>query len=65
MYLKTSEKSITKSFSFSIEKDLSALGLASQADLEKTEVKIELLADIDMLLIVEKGFRGRICHAIH
>ena len=26
---------------------------------------IELLTDIDILLIVKKGIRGRICHAIH
>ena len=33
----------------------------------KTKVKSYLLADIDMLLIlmVEKGIRGRTCHAIH
>ena len=31
----------------------------------KTEVKLELLTDVDMLLMVEKGIRGRICHAIY
>ena len=30
-----------------------------------TEVKLELLTDIDMLLMVEKGIRCGICHAIH
>ena len=31
-----------------------------------TEVKLELLSDIDdMLLMVENGIRGGICHAIH
>ena len=44
---------------------LSALGLAWKACLKKTEIKLELLTDIDMLLMVEKGIRGRICHAIH
>ena len=29
------------------------------------EIKSELLADVDMLLMVEKGIRGGICHAIH
>ena len=29
--------------------------------LKKTEVQFELLTDIDMLLMVEKGIRGRIC----
>ena len=44
---------------------LSRPGLAWQACLKKTEVKLELLTDVDMLLIVEKGIRGRISHAIH
>ena len=46
-------------------KFLSAPGLAWQAALKRTEVKSELLTDIDMLLMVEKGIRGEICHAIH
>ena len=44
---------------------LSAPGLAWQACLKKTKVELELLTDIDMLLMVEKGTRGRICQAIH
>ena len=44
---------------------LSAPGLAWQACLQKTEVKSELLTNIDMLLMVEKRIRGGICHAIH
>ena len=40
-------------------------GLAWLACLTKTEVGLELLTDIDMLLMVEKGIRGGICHAIH
>ena len=43
----------------------SALGLAWQAFLKKTKVNLELLTDIDMLLMVEKGIRGGICQAIH
>ena len=38
--------------------------LAWQASLKKTKVKLDLLTDIDMLLMVEKSTRGRICHAI-
>ena len=44
---------------------LSAPGLAWQACLKKTKIELELLTDIDILLIVEKGTRGRICQAIH
>ena len=44
---------------------LSATGLAWQACLKKTGLRLELLTNIDMLLIVEKGMRGGICHTIH
>ena len=44
---------------------LSAPGLAWQAYLRKTEFRLELLIDVDMLLMVEKGIRGRLCHAIY
>ena len=43
---------------------LSAPGLAWQGCLKKTEVELELIADPDMLLMVEKGIRGGICLAI-
>ena len=39
--------------------------MAWQACFKKTDVKLELLTDPDMLLMVEKGIRGGICHAIH
>ena len=44
---------------------LSLPGLAWQACLNKTNVKLELLTDYDMLLMVEEGIRGGICHSIH
>ena len=44
---------------------LSAPRLAWRACLEKAEITSELLADIDILLMVEKGIRGGTCHAIH
>ena len=44
---------------------LSSPGLAWQACLKETNVKLELITDLDMLLMVEKGIRGGIRHAIH
>ena len=44
---------------------LSLPGLAWQACLKKTNVKLELLTDYDMLLMVEEGIRDGICHSIH
>ena len=32
---------------------------------KKTGVQLELLKDIDMLLMLEKGIRGGICHSVH
>ena len=40
-------------------------GLAWQAALKRTEVKLESLTDIDMLLMVEKAIRQGICNTIH
>ena len=42
---------------------VSASGLAWQAWLKKTGVKLELITDYDMLLMIEKGIRGGICQA--
>ena len=41
-----------------------APGLAWQACLKKAGVKLELLTDADILLMTEKGIRGKICSAI-
>ena len=44
---------------------LSAPGLAWQVCFKKTEVKLELLTDNDMLLMFEKGIRGGMCQVSH
>ena len=39
--------------------------ISMPSSLKKTEVKVELLSDTDMLLVVEKGIIGEIYHTIH
>lgn len=42
-----------------------AAGLSWEACLKKTQVKLELLTDIDMLLFIEKGVRGGVSQISH
>ena len=46
-------------------KVFSASRLALQAALKKDKVKLKLLTGIVMLLMVEKGIRGGLCHSIN
>ena len=64
MYLDTS-KMCLEIYELDPARFLTAPGLARQTALKKTEVKLDLLTDIYMLLMVEKGVRGGICHSIH
>ena len=40
-------------------------GLAWQACLKKTNIELELVTDYDLLLMIEEGIRGGICHAVN
>ena len=62
---KNFKKMCLKFFHLDPAKFISVPGLASQAALKNTEVKLELLTDVNMLLMVEKSIRGGICQAIH
>ena len=46
-------------------KFLSAPGLAWQAALKETKIKLDLLIDIAILLIAQEGIRGGIYHSIY
>ena len=44
---------------------LSGLGSAWQVCLEKTNVNLELLTNVDMLLMIKAGIRGGMCQSVH
>ena len=58
-------KICSKIYQLAPTKFVSASRLAWSAALKNAEVKFELLTDIDMLLMVEKGIKGEICNAVH
>ena len=65
MFSKTSEKMCLKTYELDPVKFLSVTGLAWQAAFKKTQVKLELLTNTNMLLMVEKGIRREICLTTH
>ena len=67
MYLRTLETHVLKSYprTWSHSFWFTASVLAWQTALKKTEVKLDLLTDIDMLLMVKKAIRGGICCSIY
>ena len=52
-------------YEFDPAKFVSAPGLAWQGALKKAKVKLNLLTNIDILLMVEKGIGGGICYSIY
>ena len=65
MFLKTLENFVQNCINqIQPARFLSAPGLAWQAAFKKAEIELGPLTDFGMLLMVEKGIRGRICHCI-
>ena len=58
MYFENFRNICLKIYELYRPKFLSATGLAWQASLKKTKVKLVLLTDTDMLLMAEKGMTG-------
>ena len=44
---------------------LTTAELAWKTSLKKIKIKLDYLTDIDMLLMVQKDIKGRICHVIY
>ena len=63
-YLLMSRQSCLKNYELDPAHFVSLPGLAWQACLKKTNVELKLLTDYDMLLMIEEGIRGGICHAM-
>ena len=57
-------KAFIKNYELDPAHFISLPGLAWKVCLKKTNVELELLTDYDMLLMIEEGIRGGICHAI-
>ena len=65
MHLRTFKNMCFEIYELDPAKFLSAHGLAWQAALKETKVKLDLLIDIAILLIAQEGIRGGIYHSIY
>ena len=63
--LENFRKACIKTYELDPAHFISLPGLAWQTCLKKIGVELELLTDYDMLLMIEEGIRGGICHAVH
>ena len=59
------QKNVSKNLSVRSCKNSFNSWISMASSFKKTEVKLELLTDVHMLLMVEKVIRGGICNAIH
>ena len=65
LYVRINMLWLTDAFEIDRAHFLFTPGLVWQATLNKIKVKLDFLTDIDILLTVEKGIRGGICHSIY
>ena len=58
-------KTVLEIYELDPAKFISTPSLVWQTALKKTQVKLDLITDIDMLWIIEKGIRGGTCNAVN
>ena len=65
MYLRTLEIRVLKYMTLILQNSFQLPDQHDKSALKITKIKLNLLTDIDMLALVEKGIRGGICHSIN
>ena len=63
--LENCRKMCLEIYQLDLEKSLLADGLAWHADFKKSKVKLDLLTDTNLLLMVKKTIRSKVCHSIN
>ena len=63
--LLTTYKNVFRNLSIRPCKISSRTRISLESSFSKTEVKLELLIDIDMLLMVQQGIRSRTCPSVN